>query len=72
MIIQTVTYVCEFCGKMHSLSKEAWGFDDYIITIPDGWDGNVNVPKESRKNRIDDIAIACPACKDNPDWSKYR
>jgi hypothetical protein len=68
------TWICELCGKKgyHSESSDTYAEQSTSENDVPGWTSWLEVPEEYRDHPVNDICIACPKCKENPDWSKYN
>jgi len=53
-IYQTNIYVCDLCGKVQSITEDAYAYTDPVVFYPPGWGNTI-------KDGVE-IDVACQLC----------
>ena len=71
-VTQVNLWECDICHTLVAMPQRVGVYDDPVVTEPEGWISDFQVPEEHQVSGDINTCDACPNCQDQPDWTKYR
>ena len=66
------SWVCDICGIDMRVMNNTSVYMDEMARPINGWVSDLDVTEKYRDHPMNDICIACPDCKVEPQWGMYR